>query len=238
MTKLYLAGKMRGIPYYNFPAFDEWAGRLRHAGYTVISPAELDREAGNVVDDLPEDHNWDEAPEGFDWDACIERDNKAIKECDQVVLIPGWETSSGAWYEIFFAWYLGKAVRLLDDGRNLLVLLDPQSVRKAAARAFTPLEVSAGSAGCCEDEDVLEEALRITGKDRNAQYGDPNQDFKRTAGMWSAYLEHDVAPEDVAWMMVMLKASRNRHQKKRDNYVDAAGYVRCGARCAGFVDGM
>ena len=238
MMKLYLAGKMRGIRYYNFPAFEEWTRRLRHAGYTVLSPAEMDIEAGNDPIKLPHDHNWDEAPEGFDWDACIERDNKAIKECDAVVLIPGWETSTGAWFEIFFAWYLGKEVRLLDDGRNSFVLLDPLSVRKAAAQAFTPPEVSSGHCEVPENEDILDEAKRITGKDRNAQYGDPNQDFKRTAGMWSSYLETEIQPQDVAWMMVMLKASRNRHQKKRDNYVDAAGYVRCGARCEGFIEGM
>lgn len=82
-------------------------------------------------------------------------------------------------------------------------------------------------------EDVLFEAHRITSGDRNIQYGDPNIDFKRTAGMWAAYLETEVKPHDVAWMMTMLKASRNRHQCKRDNYVDAAGYIRCGARCEG-----
>ena len=83
-------------------------------------------------------------------------------------------------------------------------------------------------------DDVLDEARRLTSGDRNAQYGPPDQDFQRTAQMWGAYLGTDVKPSDVAWMMTMLKASRNRHQQKRDNYVDAIGYVRCGAMCDGF----
>ena len=37
-----------------------------------------------------------------------------------------------------------------------------------------------------DTEDVLEEALRITSGDRNASYGPPDQDFQRTAAMWSA----------------------------------------------------
>ena len=45
-NSIYLIGPMRGIPLYNFPAFDDAADRWRKHGWTVISPAELDREAG------------------------------------------------------------------------------------------------------------------------------------------------------------------------------------------------
>lgn len=101
--------------------------------------------------------------------------------------------------------------------------------------------------------DVLEEAADLIEGDRNAQYGDPNQDFQRTATMWNAYLSGVVErkrsdngsitisdfiePHDVAWMMSLLKASRaTTSPGKRDHYVDAAGYLGCGADCAGVGD--
>jgi hypothetical protein len=78
-------------------------------------------------------------------------------------------------------------------------------------------------------EDILEEALRITRGDRNAQYGPPDQDFQRTASMWSALKGVEFTPHDVAMFMILLKCSRQTHQNKRDNWVDIAGYARCGS---------
>lgn len=81
------------------------------------------------------------------------------------------------------------------------------------------------------DQDILHEAHDLTTGDRQNQYGPPTQDFSRTAAMWSGYLEHPIKPRDVAWMMILLKASRARWSGKRDHYVDAAGYARCGWLC-------
>lgn len=80
---------------------------------------------------------------------------------------------------------------------------------------------------------LLEEAATIVDGDRNAQYGDPRQDFQRTAAMWAAYLGVPVEPHDVAAMMIMLKVSRIRWSPtKQDSWVDAAGYAACGWDCA------
>jgi hypothetical protein len=76
-------------------------------------------------------------------------------------------------------------------------------------------------------EDVLEEALRITSGDRNASYGPPDQDFQRTASLWSALKGIPFTAREVAMFMILLKLSRETHQKKRDNSVDIAGYARC-----------
>lgn len=78
-----------------------------------------------------------------------------------------------------------------------------------------------------DTEDILEEALRITSGDRNNQYGPPDQDFQRTAAMWSAMKGVEFEAREVAMFMILLKLSRETHQKKRDNSVDIAGYARC-----------
>lgn len=82
-------------------------------------------------------------------------------------------------------------------------------------------------------ESILDEAKRITHGDRQASYGSPDQDFARTAGMINSlfrdYLKEgcEFKPKDVASIMILIKLSRNRHQNKRDNPVDIAGYAHC-----------
>lgn len=82
-------------------------------------------------------------------------------------------------------------------------------------------------------ESILDEAKRITHGDRQASYGPPDQDFARTAGMINSlfkdYLKEgcEFKPKDVASIMILIKLSRNRHQNKRDNPVDIAGYAHC-----------
>lgn len=78
-----------------------------------------------------------------------------------------------------------------------------------------------------EQEDVLQEALRITSGDRQNQYGPPNEDFARTAKMWTALKGVEFEARDVALFLICLKLSRETHQRKRDNAVDIAGYARC-----------
>jgi len=82
-----------------------------------------------------------------------------------------------------------------------------------------------------EECDVLEEALRITQGDRNPSYGPPDQNFQRTAAMWSALKGVHFEAREVAMFMIALKLSRETHQRKRDNWVDIAGYARCGSLC-------
>ena len=91
----YLAGKMRGIKYFNFPAFDAERDRLTALGLRVISPADLDRANGFDATKLPENYDWNTVPSGLLLQDCIDRDTAAIKECDVVVVLPGWETSVG-----------------------------------------------------------------------------------------------------------------------------------------------
>jgi len=84
MTKrIYLSGPMTGIPDHNFPAFHEWAARLRAQGHAVVSPAELG--------------------EGKTWAECLRLDIRELCTCDAIALIPGWEGSRGAHLELHIA---------------------------------------------------------------------------------------------------------------------------------------
>ena len=79
----------------------------------------------------------------------------------------------------------------------------------------------------------LKEADKIINGDRQNQYGSPEDSFQIIADLWDAYLdgkyEGDVGiitPLDVAHMMVLFKVARMLGQKpKRDNYIDAQGYL-------------
>lgn len=80
--------------------------------------------------------------------------------------------------------------------------------------------------------ELLQEAENLVNTERNAQYGDPRQDFQRTAQMWSAYLGVAIQPQDVAALMILLKCSRIRWSpEKYDSWVDVAGYAACGWHC-------
>lgn len=77
-------------------------------------------------------------------------------------------------------------------------------------------------------ETWVEEAQRIVNGSRAADYGDPAQPENtavRIAKAWSAYLGHEVTTEDFCWLMVLMKAIRDSHKPKRDNKVDAHGYL-------------
>lgn len=86
-------------------------------------------------------------------------------------------------------------------------------------------------------EHTLDTAKTLVCGDRNASYGPPDQDFARTAAMWTAlfgpYLREGAAftPADVAKAVICVKLSRSMHSPKLDNWIDAAGYAACGAEC-------
>lgn len=79
--------------------------------------------------------------------------------------------------------------------------------------------------------DTLHKAEQLINGDRNNQYGPPDQDFGRTAQLWTTYLEGrtHLQPHDVAAMMILLKISRIRWSpEKHDHWIDIAGYAACG----------
>jgi len=75
------------------------------------------------------------------------------------------------------------------------------------------------------------EALKLITGDRNQSYGNPKDDYTKTALIWSGLLAHklkeNITPEEAILMMVGVKLSREVFKHKRDNLVDAHGYLEC-----------
>lgn len=93
---------MRGYPQFNFPAFDAAAEHLRSSGWEIVSPADIDRQYG---------FDPNHAVEGqIDMQPIIQRDIKAVLECEAIILLPGWEKSVGALAEKNIAEWAGKKV--------------------------------------------------------------------------------------------------------------------------------
>ncbi len=101
--------------------------------------------------------------------------------------------------------------------------------------------------------EILAEADRIINGERNEQYGKAEDAFESISSYWNILLnakmqkifdgydvekyegmkwswEEIVEAHDVAMMMILLKVARTKGKKKRDNYVDIAGYAALAAK--------
>lgn len=79
---------------------------------------------------------------------------------------------------------------------------------------------------------IAKEAEKIV-HGRSKSYGAPDENMKRTAALWSAYLGVSVTPADVAMCMVLVKVARESKTHKRDNLVDGIGYLIVADECNG-----
>lgn len=81
--------------------------------------------------------------------------------------------------------------------------------------------------------EILHEAERCVCTDRNQQYGEPEDNFRIIATLWSVYLcargfDEPLGPADVGAMMVLFKLGRiATGGDKADNFIDLAGYAAC-----------
>ena len=102
-VRAYVSGPMTIIEDNNITAFRLAAEELRALGYEVLSPLELPT-----------------TMRGAEWHDCLREDIKAICDADMLVLLSGWEHSSGAHLEVHIAHRLGLGVISLQDLRNIM----------------------------------------------------------------------------------------------------------------------
>lgn len=81
--RVYVAGPMSGIDHYNRTAFEAAARQLNGQGYDAITP----------FDALTTD----------DWHEGMRADIRAMLQCEEVFVLPGWQKSKGASLEIQIA---------------------------------------------------------------------------------------------------------------------------------------
>lgn len=105
----YLTGPMRGLPYFNFPAFDAASETLRQEGWTIHSPAEKDRDVLDISR-CPLGSDDELRAQDFSLSGALAWDFTRIMESTCVIALPGWETSTGVHWEMTVAYALGKPV--------------------------------------------------------------------------------------------------------------------------------
>lgn len=153
--------------------------------------------------------------------AYLRADVALLAQCDAIALLPGWERSAGATLEAVLAAEIG------------LSFFDAFSGEQMEEPPRTSFFAEHGMAS------ILDTAKRITGGQRQEDYGHPADDFERAAQMWTAILGEKLHPQekvtagDIPLCMIAVKLARQVHRHRRDNLVDIAGYARTAAMVAG-----
>lgn len=83
MGPIYIAGPMTGFPDHNFPAFNAMADKLRSEGWVVVNPAEINAAYGPEYD-IKYRCTW------------MRNDIQALLTCSHIMLLEGFEYSTGA----------------------------------------------------------------------------------------------------------------------------------------------
>ena len=98
MTIIYVAGPMSGIKDFNRPLFNMVAAELSDQGHSVLNPATL--------------------PDGLSQGQYMQICLPMVAVAHELVMLPGWEQSEGAYIEFCLAKKSGKTIREL-GGRVL-----------------------------------------------------------------------------------------------------------------------
>lgn len=141
--KFYISGPMRGYAQTNFPMFDEVSRYVRSCDtngvpWVALSPADNDRRVWPDIEQQPGfqtgEHVDEYAPPGFTFPELFVWDVEAIGQADGIVLLPGWERSTGALLEKHTAEAFGKLITwaVIEDGRCVYIQpSDPEAPKPA-----------------------------------------------------------------------------------------------------------
>lgn len=130
---VYVAGPMRGYPGFNFAAFEKAQALVeaQFPGAKIFNPALADIER-HGLEDLALTEGWEAAGKHlmslvvFNLRAALAEDTEFIcNEADHLVLLPGWEESSGARAEKALSEALNHSVWYLLPAEGLIVPTDP-----------------------------------------------------------------------------------------------------------------
>jgi len=110
---------MRGHPKFNFPIFDAVTAVIRAQGIEVDNPAEHDRLTQPGIETWAGFDVGDEKQcPLFDYATAMQWDLACVAQDELIVLLPGWETSTGARIERFVAEHTGSLIYLARKGPN------------------------------------------------------------------------------------------------------------------------
>lgn len=98
---VYVSGKMRGVADYNRWKFRNWAKKLAEVGFHSVNPTD-------IGDSIATPEKIDASPELVE--KVLEADIAALRKCDAIFMLRGWETSEGARRELRVALELGMPV--------------------------------------------------------------------------------------------------------------------------------
>lgn len=116
--RVYISGCMTGMPDHNRQAFNAAAERLRAKGHFVINPVELSALFGSqekiAIAFEALNHAWDWKLHKQLRDAVMSADLAAVRSCDAIYLLRGWETSKGAKRELAEA--IAHELTILQEG--------------------------------------------------------------------------------------------------------------------------
>jgi hypothetical protein len=199
---------MTGYPAYNVGRFVAVAREWREAGHEPTTPFECNSAVWRIHHGRDFDPYNDRCEYG---DPLLREmyaaDVAALLASEKVVVLTGWEKSTGAQREVLLAQTFGIPV---------------------VTEYGDPIAVTIGITQTRTDETPLEEAQRLVHGNRGADYGHPIDDYTRTGRMWGAILGiGDIDPRIACLMMAAVKISREVNKHKRDNLTDLAGYSEC-----------
>ena len=143
MTVAYIAGAMSGQPGWGFDLFDAAAECLSEYGWTVFSPADMDRAAGM-------DPNQSVVTEEFIAERFRE-DMIAIGQSDAIVLLENWTRSRGARHEAQTALFCGQDFYLYLEDEDCIISVNSDEIRAELAKPMPeapppppPVEIGLG----------------------------------------------------------------------------------------------